>query len=85
MDRLLSVVVSVYTEEKALEDFYREATGVLKGIAWEYELIFVNDGSGDQSLSILERLAAGDSNVKVVSFSRNFLPSMLSGSSVVPI
>ena len=72
MDRLLSVVVSVYNEEKALEDFYREATGVLKGIAWEYELIFVNDGSGDQSLSILERLAAGDSNVKVVSFSRNF-------------
>jgi len=39
MDRLLSVVVSVYNEEKALEDFYREATGVLKGIAWEYELI----------------------------------------------
>lgn len=72
MDRLLSVVVSVYNEEKALEDFYREATGVLKGIAWEYELIFVNDGSGDQSLSILERLAAEDSNVKVVSFSRNF-------------
>lgn len=72
MDRLLSVVVSVYNEENALEDFYREATGVLKGIAWEYELIFVNDGSGDQSLSILERLAAGDSNVKVVSFSRNF-------------
>ena len=72
MDRLLSVVVSVYNEEKALEDFYREATGVLKGIAWEYELIFVNDGRGDQSLSILERLAAGDSNVKVVSFSRNF-------------
>ena len=72
MDRLLSVVVSVYNEEKALEDFYREATGVLKGIAWEYELIFVNDGSGDQSLSILERLAAGDSNVKVVSFSINF-------------
>ena len=60
MDRLLSVVVSVYNEEKALEDFYREATGVLKGIAWEYELIFVNDGSGDQSLSILERLAAGE-------------------------
>lgn len=72
MDKLLSVVVSVYNEEKALEDFYKEATGVLKGIDWDYELIFVNDGSGDRSLSLLERLAAGDSRVKVVSFSRNF-------------
>lgn len=72
MDKLLSVVVSVYNEEKALEDFYKEATGVLKGIDWDYELIFVNDGSGDRSLSLLERLAAEDFRVKVVSFSRNF-------------
>ena len=72
MDRLLSVVVSVYNEEKALEDFYKETTGILKDVDWAYELIFVNDGSSDQSLAILERLSASDRAVKVVSFSRNF-------------
>lgn len=72
MDKLLSVVVSVYNEENALEKFYKEITGVLGGIQWDYELIFVNDGSGDGSLSILEQLAAKDRRVKVVSFSRNF-------------
>lgn len=45
MDRLLSVVVSVYNEEKALEEFYRETTHVLEQISWDYELLFVNDGS----------------------------------------
>lgn len=72
MDRMLSVVVSVYNEEKALEEFYRETTNILKSIDWDYELIFVNDGSADQSQSILESLALSDRRVKVVSFSRNF-------------
>lgn len=71
----LSVVVSVYNEEKALRDFYRETNKVLEQIetlGWEHELVFVNDGSKDQSLNILEELAGMDKNVKVVSFSRNF-------------
>ena len=70
--KILSVVVSVYNEEQALKECYTEMKRVLDTLSWDHELIFVNDGSGDQSLSILERLAAGDSNVKVVSFSRNF-------------
>ena len=41
-------------------------------MGWEHELVFVNDGSKDQSLNILEELAKMDKNVKVVSFSRNF-------------
>lgn len=72
MDRLVSVVVSVYNEEKALEEFYRVTRTVLEGISWDYELVFVNDGSGDNSLSILEKLAAENERVKVISFSRNF-------------
>lgn len=72
MDRMLSVVVSVYNEEKALEEFYRETTKVLGQISWDYELLFVNDGSRDGSQDILDRLAASDSRVRVVSFSRNF-------------
>ena len=72
MDRLLSVVVSVYNEEKALEEFYRETTNVLGQISWDYELLFVNDGSRDGSQDILDRMAASDSRVRVISFSRNF-------------
>lgn len=72
MDRLLSVVVSVYNEEKALNEFYKATTGILKNIDWDYELLFVNDGSSDRSLDVLNRLASTDEKVKVVSFSRNF-------------
>ena len=73
--RKLSVVVSVYNEEKALREFYKETNKLLEQIrksGWEHELIFVNDGSSDNSLSILEELAKEDHDVKLISFSRNF-------------
>lgn len=69
---MVSVVVSVYNEERALEEFYRETTSVLESISWEYELIFVNDGSTDSSLDLLNTLALKDARAKVISFSRNF-------------
>ena len=72
MDRTISVVVSVYNEEEALEDFFRETSRVLEETGWDWELIFVNDGSADASLFVLKRLAAQDKRVKLVSFSRNF-------------
>ena len=71
----LSVVVSVYNEEKALREFYKETNKILEQIkksGWEHELIFVNDGSADNSLSILEEIAHEDHDVKLISFSRNF-------------
>ena len=73
--RKLSVVVSVYNEEKALREFYKETNKILEQIrksGWEHELIFVNDGSSDNSLSSLEELAKEDHDVKLISFSRNF-------------
>lgn len=74
MAKLLSVVVSVYNEELSLREFYQETGRILNQIpeTWEYELLFVNDGSMDQSLSILREFAENDSRVKVVNFSRNF-------------
>ncbi len=72
MSRTVSVVVSVYNEEKALEAFYAETAEVLRGLSWDYELLFVNDGSTDQSLSVLKGLAAEDGRVRIISFSRNF-------------
>ena len=43
--KTISIVISVYNEEKALHEFYREATPVFEALPWNYELIFVNDGS----------------------------------------
>lgn len=72
VSKKLSVVVSVYNEVQALPLFYEQAKPVLEGLSWDYELLFVNDGSEDGSREWLQELAARDSRVRVVSFSRNF-------------
>jgi dolichol-phosphate mannosyltransferase len=71
-NKKLSVVVSVYNEEQSLDRFYGVTAEVLRDCRWDYELIFVNDGSSDRSLDILRALSVQDEHVKVVSFSRNF-------------
>lgn len=72
MKKKISVVISVYNEEAALHEFYRESKAVFETLPWEYEMIFVNDGSQDASMDILSELAGKDPKVKVVQFSRNF-------------
>lgn len=72
MKKVLSVVVSVYNEEQALPAFYETTRPILESLTWDYELLFVDDGSRDRSISILEKLAEENSRVKVISFSRNF-------------
>ena len=72
MKKVLSVVVSVYNEEQALPAFYETTRPSLESLPWDYELLFVDDGSRDRSLSILEKLAEENPRVKVISFSRNF-------------
>jgi len=69
----ISVVVPMYYEEEVAEECYKRLTEILSGIEnYEYELIFINDGSKDKTLEILERIANADKLVKVLSFSRNF-------------
>ena len=72
MGKMLSVVVSVYNEKEALPMFYETAKPILDALSWDYELVFVNDGSQDGSLEVLKAFAKTDERVKVVSFSRNF-------------
>lgn len=72
MKKVLSVVVSVYNEVQALPLFYQTIRPILENISWDYELLFVNDGSEDGSRMLLEEIAAGDRLVRVISFSRNF-------------
>ena len=69
----VSVIVSVYNEEQGLEQFYRETKGWLEKLPGDYEILFVDDGSGDGSGEILRRLAEEDrDHVRVIAFSRNF-------------
>ena len=68
----VSIIVPCYNEQDALPLFYREATRVLASMDCDYELLFVNDGSSDGTLSALRRLAAADEHVAYLSFSRNF-------------
>ncbi len=74
MDKI-SVIVSCYNEEKALPLFYEEMERVRKqdfeNIA-EFEYIFVNDGSKDNTLNEIKELRQNDSKVRYISFSRNF-------------
>ena len=71
----ISVVVSCYNEEKALPLFYEEMERVRKqdfeGIV-DFEYIFVDDGSKDNTLKIMKELHSKDSKVRYASFSRNF-------------
>lgn len=76
MSDLISIIVPCYNEEEALPLFYEETTKVFHSMeeayAVQFELIFVDDGSKDRTLSIAKSFAAEDSRVKYISFSRNF-------------
>jgi glycosyltransferase involved in cell wall biosynthesis len=68
----LSVIVPIYNEEKNLPELYRRLTDTLLGMGLPYELIFVNDGSKDNSLLEILRLSQTDNSVFYINFSRNF-------------
>ena len=69
---LLSLIVPCYNEQDAIPIFYKEAKRVLEGMHVDYELLFINDGSKDHTLGILQELAGKDDSVYYLSFSRNF-------------
>lgn len=68
----VSIVIPMYYEEEVVNECYNRTIDVMKKMEYEYELIFVNDGSKDKTLELLEKIAKNDNNVKVLSFSRNF-------------
>jgi undecaprenyl-phosphate 4-deoxy-4-formamido-L-arabinose transferase len=68
----VSVVVPVFNEEATLEELYRQTVAALEPTGKAYELIFVDDGSTDGTWRVVERLHAGDGNVRAVRFKRNF-------------
>lgn len=68
----LSIVVPVYYNEDTLMDLYRDMQEKILGQLGDYELVFVDDGSGDDSWKIMNEIKALDENVKLVKLSRNF-------------
>ena len=70
----ISVVIPMYYEEEVAKQCYEKVSNVLKklGEKYDYEIIFVNDGSKDKTLEILEEIAKKDEKAKIISFSRNF-------------
>ncbi|MCB5230721.1 MAG: glycosyltransferase [Candidatus Cloacimonas sp.] len=67
----ISFVIPVYNESESLEQLYSEIIHEVSAV-YDYEIIFIDDGSVDDSFTILERIASKDSNVRVVQFRRNF-------------
>jgi len=68
----LSVVIPLYNEEENVQMLFERLKGTLDHLKKEYEIIFVDDGSTDRTLSILEDIQAKDKNVVVLSLRRNF-------------
>lgn len=90
---MISILCPCYNEEKALPLFIQRITETISTIPETFELLFVNDGSTDSTLELLESYSARDSRIKIVDFSRNFgkeaaLTAALdysSGDAVIPI
>ena len=74
MDKtLISIVVPMYNEQEMLPLLYQELVKVAAGMDnYDFEFVFVNDGSKDNTISLMRDLAAKDGRVRYVSFSRNF-------------
>ena len=68
---MISAVIPAYNEEESLEAFYKVLVPNLSKLDKEYEVIFVDDGSTDNTLNILKQFEKNNSNVKVFSFRKN--------------
>ncbi len=69
---LLSIIVPVYNEDQSLVHCLERLRKAVKALGCTYELIFVNDGSTDNSLALLKAEKRGDPNIRIINLSRNF-------------
>lgn len=68
----LSIVIPIFNEEENVALIYEEVKGVLNGMEVEYEILFIDDGSTDNSLNILKEIQNHDPSVIGISFRKNF-------------
>jgi dolichol-phosphate mannosyltransferase len=72
MSVAVSVIVPLYNEQEVISESYRRLKAVMDGTGERYELIFINDGSRDQTWAMACALAGKDPALRLISFSRNF-------------
>lgn len=70
--KTIGFVLPIYNEEKNIRILYKELIDEINEIWCNYEMLFINDGSQDNSLSELKEIKARDKNVKIIDLSRNF-------------
>ena len=68
----LSIVIPVYNDEDVLDELVRRLIPVAKSLTEDYEVIFIDDGSRDQSWKILIKLQKGNPKLKIIKLARNF-------------
>ena len=71
-NQLLSIVVPVHNEEDVLDAFYQRVRDSLQGLNMDMEIIYVNDGSDDKSLDVINRQRQQDNHITIIDLSRNF-------------
>lgn len=67
-----SIIAPAFNEEQVLPEFYRRLRETMDALGESWELIFINDGSRDNTLTVMRQLHDQDARVKIISFSRNF-------------
>lgn len=70
VDKKISVVIPVFNEENSLNELYNKLVNILAN--YDFEIIFINDGSSDRSWTILNKITGSNNRVKLIDFSRNF-------------
>ncbi len=69
---LLSIIIPFYNEQEVIEECQSRLSSAVKAIDMDVEMIYINDGSKDNTLSILSKLLEKDSRIKIIDLSRNF-------------
>ena len=69
---LISIIVPAYNEAEVLTEFHKVVDKVLSELAFDLEIIYINDGSTDNTLDIINRLRANDKRITLIDLSRNF-------------
>lgn len=72
MSGLISIVIPVYNEEGSLTHLVKSLESVMKNVGSDHELLFVDDGSTDNTFSTLKALQQGDCHIKIIKFRSNF-------------
>lgn len=66
------IIVPCFNEQEVLPIFYKEIKKVLESLSYDYEILFINDGSRDKTLKIVKGFSNLDTHVSYISFSKNF-------------